>query len=289
MRTETPRPHSLSLGVGTTRLMGVLNVTPDSFFDGSRPQGVDASVAHGLQLVAEGADILDIGGESTRPGHAPVSDAEQLERILPVLRTLRPQVEVPISIDTTRAAVAAAALEEGADWINDTSALLHDPELASVAAQADCPLVLMHRFEPPRDADRDTPGPQVVQQIAAALNQAMERAEAAGVARERILLDPGVGFGTLPEDNLYIHSCLQPLRALGRPLLYGTSRKSFLGTITGKPTEDRLHATAASVACLALQGVEVLRVHDVAAMRDVVRVADAIRASATEGGEPWRP
>lgn len=266
---------------GRTRLMGVLNVTPDSFSDGGRYLDPTAAIAHGLRLVEEGAEILDIGGESTRPGHEPVSAAEQRRRIIPVIRALAGQIPVPISVDTTSAEVAAAALEAGAGWINDTSALRHDPELGAVAAVHGCPLVLMHRFEPARTRDAEpAPGAALVERIATELSRAVDRARAAGVAIEQILLDPGLGFGTAMEDNPYILACLPRLRRLGRPLVVGPSRKSFLGHLTGKGADERVFGTAAAVATIALQGVEVVRVHDVAAMADVIAVADAIRRAA---------
>lgn len=281
MLLRAPRDRELLLGE-RTRLMGVVNVTPDSFSDGGRYLDPEAAVDHGLRLVRQGADILDIGGESTRPGHERVPVTEQKRRILPVISALSAQVPVPISVDTTSAEVAAAALEAGAHWINDTSALRQDPELGSVAAQHRCPLVLMHRFEPARGPGAEpASGPAMVEQIAADLGSAIDRACAAGVDLEQILLDPGLGFGTAMEDNPAILAHLPILRSLGRPLVVGPSRKSFLGHLTGRSANEREYATAAAVATIALQGVEVVRVHDVAAMADVVVVADAIRWAAS--------
>jgi dihydropteroate synthase len=278
-----PDGRALVVGGGRTRLMGVLNVTPDSFYDGGRYVDVGAAVAHGRALVEAGADILDVGGESTRPGHCRVDAGEQLRRILPVVRALAAAVEVPISVDTTLAEVAAEALDAGASWINDTSALTQDPALAPLCAARGCPVVLMHRFEPVRTEGTAPEGRALVRQVAAALAERARFAEAQGIDRARIVLDPGVGFGTLPADNLAMHAHVEELREPGLPLLFGTSRKSFLGQLTGRPAGDRLLATAASTAALALAGVEILRVHDVAAMRDVVAVCDAIRA-AGDGG-----
>lgn len=274
--------RSLRVGEGAARLMGVVNVTPDSFYDGGRYRRADDAIEHGARLADEGADILDVGGESTRPGHETVSEAEQIERVTGVIAGLRRRVDVPISIDTTRAPVARAALDAGADWVNDTTALGADPDLGPLVAEAGCPVVLMHRFDPPRKAGDPAEGAAVVAQIAASLDAAAHRAQGYGIASERIVLDPGIGFGTIPTDNDAICAHLEPMRALGYPLLYGPSRKSFLGSITGKEAVDRLCATAAVVATLALGGVEILRVHDVAEMRDVVLVADALRRAGAE-------
>ncbi|MHC5062414.1 MAG: dihydropteroate synthase [Planctomycetota bacterium] len=279
MLIQNPGASDLELGEGRTRLMAVLNVTPDSFSDGGQFLDSAAAIEHGLSLAEAGADILDIGGESTRPGHEQVGSAEQCERILPVIRGLKDRIPIPISVDTTQREVAAAALDAGASWINDTAALHEDEGLAELAAERGSPLVLMHRFRPARSPGVGTQGRELVQEIADHLASRMALAEAKGVQRSQIILDPGIGFGTLPEDNHAMHMHLEPLRELGRPLLYGPSRKSFLGAITGKPADQRLMATAASVACLALAGVEIIRVHDLVEMREVVDVVDAIRNS----------
>jgi dihydropteroate synthase len=254
--------------------MGVLNVTPDSFSDGGSYLDPEAAAARGIALVRAGASVLDIGGESTRPGHTPVAAAEQIRRIVPVLEVLRPRIDVPISIDTTLAAVAAAALAAGADWVNDISALRGDPRMAPLVAEAGCPIVLMHAFVPPRQAGAGDP----VAAIEAGLRERMAAAHAAGIDPSRILLDPGLGFGTLPQDNVTILARIDRLRGLGRPLVVGPSRKSFLGHLTGKDVSQRLMGTAACVAALALAGVELVRVHDVEALLDVVTVCDAIAA-----------
>lgn len=281
---DSARGLTVGLEAGVTRLMGIVNVTPDSFSDGGRHADCDSAVAHGLRLLAEGADVLDIGGESTRPGHEVVSDAEQIRRVVPVLTALRDQAPTAIlSVDTTRAPVARAALDAGADWVNDTLAFQADPDLAPLVAERGCPVVLMHRFDPPRTSlpVEDTPPSNAVAGLITGLRAATARAEAAGISRDRIILDPGIGFGTRHADNVAIHAGLEAIRAAcPLPLLVGSSRKSFLGWLTDREDPaDRLCATAASVATLALGGVEILRVHDVAAMRDVVRVVDAIRAA----------
>lgn len=254
--------------------MAVLNATPDSFSDGGRFAPIEAGIAHGRALVAAGAAVLDIGGESTRPGHRPVAADVQCRRILPILAGLRPQVAVPISIDTTRADVARAALDAGADWINDVSALQDDPEMAEVVAAAGCPVVLMHRFDPPRRPGDDPRA--ALPQILDTLGERLRAARRAGIADEQILLDPGLGFGTLPADNVTILAGIGQLRVLGRPLVVGPSRKSFLGHLTGKEVGERLMGTAACVAALALAAVELVRVHDVEPLLDVVKVSDAI-------------
>ncbi len=281
IQIESPWGRTLAVGDGRTRLMGVLNLTPDSFSDGGRFADAERAVAHALAMVDAGAAVIDLGGESTRPGHAPVPALVQIERVLPVLSALRSRTAVPISIDTTSAEVAATALGAGADWINDTSALAADPGMAEVVAERGCPVVLMHRFAPPRAPGADpAPGRALVRGIGERLAARLAAALAHGIAAERILLDPGVGFGTLPADNVAICAHVGELRRLGRPLVCGPSRKSFLGVVTGRAVGERAFATAASVAALALAGVELVRVHDVGAMRDVAVVADAIRAAA---------
>ncbi len=286
MLIQNPGASDLELGEGRTRLMAVLNVTPDSFSDGGRFLDSSAAIDQGLSLTEAGADILDIGGESTRPGHEQISPEEQCRRILPVIKALRARLSIPISVDTTRREVAAAAIDAGATWINDTSALQEDESLAELAAEQGSPLVLMHRFRPARRPGMGAEGRALMQEIADHLASRISLAESKGVDRQQILLDPGIGFGTLPEDNHAMHMHIEPLRELGRPLVYGPSRKSFLGHITGKPPDQRLMATAASVACLALAGVEIIRVHDLMEMREVVDVIDAIRntSSMSEAG-----
>jgi dihydropteroate synthase len=263
--------------------MGILNATPDSFSDGGRYLQPSDAVQHGLRMVADGADLLDLGGESTRPGHTPVPAEEQLRRILPVLAELRAQTDVPISVDTTRASVADAVVRAGADWINDTTALRGDPDMARVIAAHGCPVILMHRFVPPRTtADPPPSRSSVMGRIVDELARRIADAVAAGIPEARILLDPGIGFGTLMADNLVIHAHIGDLQRLGRPVVAGPSRKSFLGHLTGRSTGDRLAGTAASVAALALRGVDILRVHDVPEMRDVISVTDAIRRAAQD-------
>ncbi len=269
--------EDLTIGEGETRIMGIVNVTPDSFSDGGQFYEAAQAVDHGLTLVAEGAAILDVGGESTRPGYTPVDDPEQIRRIIPVISGLRRGTSVPISVDTSSATVAQAALEAGADWINDTTALSADPNLAEVAARFDCALVLMHRFDPPRRRGDTPAGADVLAQIVDTLSERVEWARRSGIDLNRIILDPGLGFGTLFGDSLAIIADIGPMRRLPHPLLVGPSRKSFVGQMTSKPADQRLHGTSAAVAILAMQSVEIIRVHDVGAMVDVVRVADGLR------------
>jgi dihydropteroate synthase len=255
--------------------MGVLNVTPDSFFDGGRYRDVDAAVAHGVELARQGAAVIDVGGESTRPGYVRVADDEQIRRTVPVLTGLRAQTEALLSIDTTRAAVARAALAAGADLVNDTSALGEDDELAGVVSDAGCQIVLMHRFSPPRTA-RDEG--DVVVAVLENLARRVQAACRAGIDRTQILVDPGLGFGTRADDVPVLIARIGELRQLDCPILVGPSRKSFLEALTGRAAAERAFGTAAAVAALALLGVECVRVHDVAAMVDVVKVSAAIRA-----------
>ena len=272
-----------------THVMGVVNVTPDSFSDGGRYFGTAPAVEHGLRLAEAGADVLDIGGESTRPGSPPVSAEEQLARVLPVLEGLRARTEVPLSVDTTRAAVAREALRAGAVLINDISGGSFDAELPAVVAEAGAAWCLMHIQGTPETMQREPHYEDVVDEVLAFLERGVARAVAAGVPRGRLLVDPGIGFGKTLGHNLFLLRHLDALRALGLPVLVGTSRKAFLGRLTGgRPAAERLAATLGSVAVLAAAGsADVVRVHDVAEARDALAVADAVRA-AGEGGSLFR-
>lgn len=265
----------LDLGVRTF-LMGVVNCTPDSFYEQSRYADTGSAVDAGLRMVAEGADLLDLGGESTRPGSEPVPLDEELRRVVPVVRELARQTSVPLSVDTTKAAVARAALEAGARMVNDVSALALDPEMPSVVAESGAAAVLMHMRGRPRDMQADPRYRDVVAEVTGFLRDRMIACEEAGIPRTALLLDPGIGFGKTLAHNLEILRRLGELVSLGRPVLVGVSRKSFIGTILGLPSEDRLEGTAAAVAASILNGARVVRVHDVAAMARVARVADAI-------------
>jgi dihydropteroate synthase len=258
-------------------LMGIVNVTPDSFSDGGLYLSSEAAIAHGLELQAEGAAILDVGGESTRPGAEPVAPAEERRRVLPVLQGLREAgARAQISIDTTKAAVAADALASGASFVNDVTALRSDPELADVVAAAGAEVCLMHMLGEPRTMQENPRYGDVVDDVRAFLVERIEFAVGRGIAEERILLDPGIGFGKTIAHNLELLRRLDELVDLGRPVVIGTSRKSFLGRITGRADPaQRLPGTIASNVIALLHGASVFRVHEVAPVRDALAVAAA--------------
>lgn len=258
-----------------TRLMGVVNVTPDSFSDGGLYLDPGAAVAHGRELAAAGAEILDVGGESTRPGAQEVSREEELARVVPVIEGVG-DLDVRISIDTSKAPVAAAALDAGAEIVNDVTALRGDPAMAALCAERGCGIVLMHMLGTPRTMQDDPRYGDVVAEVKAFLAERLEAAVAAGIAEERIWLDPGIGFGKTAAHNMELLRRLGELRALGRPLVVGTSRKSFIGRVDGSPPEERLGGTIASSLLAAAEGAEVLRVHDAAEMRQALTMATAI-------------
>jgi dihydropteroate synthase len=262
-------------------LMGVINVTPDSFSDGGRYLDPDAAVAHGVQLAAEGATILDVGGESTRPGSDGVPPDEELRRVLPVLEGLRKVTEARISIDTSKAVVAEAALKAGATLVNDVTALRGDPGMAEVVAAAGTDCCLMHMLGTPRTMQRDPRYDDVVAEVRAFLEERLAFAVAAGIAEERILLDPGIGFGKTAQHNLELLARLDELVELGRPVVIGTSNKSFLGRITGRPLGKRLAGTIATCVMAYEHGARVFRVHEVAPVGDALAVAAATVAAWT--------
>jgi len=257
-------------------VMGVVNVTPDSFSDGGRYLDVEAAVAHGRELEEEGAGILDVGGESTRPGAEPVSEAEELRRVVPVIEGLvEAGVRARISIDTSKAAVAAAALEAGADLINDVTALRGDPAMVDLVAGSDADCCLMHMLGEPRTMQRDPHYDEVVADVRGFLKARVAFAVDHGVDEERILVDPGIGFGKTDVHNLELLARLEELTTLGRPIVIGTSRKSFLGRLTGRPVDERLAATVATNVLAYERGASIFRVHDVAAVRDALLIAAA--------------
>jgi dihydropteroate synthase len=256
------------------KLMGVVNVTPDSFSDGGLYLDAEAAIAHGRELVAQGADILDVGGESTRPGAEEVDEAEELRRVRPVVEGLVGTATV--SIDTSKLAVAKAALDGGATIVNDVTALRRDLEIGALCADREAGLVLMHMRGDPRSMQDNPTYDDVVDEVKAFLAERVEAAIAAGVAEERIWLDPGIGFGKTLEHNLELLRRLGELRELGRPLVIGTSRKSFIGKIDGSQIGERLGGTVASCVLAAAEGAEVLRVHDVAEAAQALEVAGAI-------------
>ncbi len=279
MRRLVPYPGGqMELGLHTV-IMGVVNVTPDSFSDGGRFYGVDQAVQQGLQLAAEGAAILDIGGESTRPGSDPVSASEEIDRVIPVIEQLAAKCDALISIDTNKADVAKAAMKAGAHIINDITALLGDEDMARAAAETGAALVLMHMKGTPRTMQQDPVYDDVVAEVARFLKQQAEAAIAAGVAPEKIIVDPGIGFGKTVEHNLSLIANLAKLAELGYPVLLGASRKSFIGTLTGKPVEDRLWGTLGVHVVGAALGADIVRVHDVAPLKDALVMSDAIVAA----------
>jgi dihydropteroate synthase len=258
-----------------TKLMGVVNVTPDSFSDGGLYLDPEAAIAHGRELAAAGAAILDVGGESTRPGAEAVGAEEELRRVVPVIRGLS-DCGCRISVDTSKANVAEAALDAGAEIVNDVTALRGDPAMAALCAERGPTVVLMHMLGDPRTMQDDPRYDDVVAEVRAFLAQRLESATAAGIAAERIWLDPGIGFGKTREHNMELLRRLGELRDLGRPLLVGTSRKSFIGGVDGSAADERLGGTIASSIIAAAEGAEILRVHDVAEMRQALTVATAI-------------
>ncbi len=257
-------------------VMGILNVTPDSFSDGGLFKTVDAAVDHARRMVEAGADVIDVGGESTRPGSLPVAADEQISRVVPVICRIRAEMSVAISIDTTKSSVGAAALDAGADIINDVSAGRDDPALLSLAAQRGVPIILMHMQGTPATMQDNPVYGDVVSEVRNFLFERVTYARTTGIDPADILLDPGIGFGKTPEHNLRLLAKLPELRSLGYPLVVGTSRKKFIGTISGESGE-RTFGTAATVAYAAASGAAVVRVHDVQAMVRVVAVIKAIR------------
>jgi len=256
--------------------MGVVNVTPDSFSDGGRYLDTHAAIAHGERLAAEGAAILDIGGESTRPGADPVPAAEELRRVVPVVERLAGTARV--SIDTSKAEVAAAALDAGADYVNDVTAFRGDPELAALVADRGVDCCLMHMLGSPRTMQDDPRYDDVVSEVKAFLEERLAAAVAAGVAEERVMLDPGIGFGKTVAHNLELIARLDEIAAIGRPVVFGVSRKSFLGRLTGRDVGERAVATAAANVLALERGATVFRVHDVPETVDALTVAAATLA-----------
>ncbi len=260
-----------------TYVMGVINVTPDSFSDGGMFHSVESALSQARRLVEAGADILDIGGESTRPYSQPISLEEELKRVVPVIEAIRKEMDVVISIDTTKAKVAEAALDVGANVVNDVSGLRFDPAMVEIVASRGVPVILMHMKGTPRDMQENPVYEDAVGEIMEFLQERIEFAEARGVAPEKIWIDPGIGFGKRLEDNIAILKGLDRFKGLGRPLLLGPSRKAFLGAITGiEVPADRDIGTTAVVALAVAKGVDVVRVHNVEYAVQAVKVADAL-------------
>jgi dihydropteroate synthase len=259
--------------------MGILNVTPDSFSDGGLYLDTEAAVAQAIAMEAAGAHIIDIGGESTRPGSAGVSANEELRRILPVLENLRGRIHIPISVDTSKAEVAEAAADAGAEILNDVTGLRNDPRIAEVAQRQKLGLILMHLRGTPQTMQQAPFARNVIRDVTTGLRDSIAEALNAGVAKRQIVIDPGIGFGKSHEQNCEIIQRLPELAKLGFPLMLGTSRKSFLGTALNQgDSKDRVWGTAATVTAGILQGAHIVRVHDVADMAQVARMADVLRS-----------
>jgi dihydropteroate synthase len=271
--------HELRWGA-ETHVMAVLNVTPDSFSGDGLAGHVDLAVAAGVQAAEAGATMLDLGAESTRPGHTPVPAAEQLERLMPALEAIRPRTPLLISVDTSKAVVAAAALDAGANLVNDIRGFTDDPELADVVAAAGVPVVLMHDMKPEPSVD-------IVTSILRELSRRLDFAVSRGVPWEHLIIDPGFGFGKDWRQNLELLRRLGEFRALGRPILTGLSRKSMIGRVLGLPEQQRLEGTAAVVSLAIAGGADIVRVHDAAAMTRVAHMADAVVRGAPAEGQTW--
>jgi dihydropteroate synthase len=283
--SRVARPVSFEIDCGShvlrlserTHVMGVLNVTPDSFSDGGQYFNTDRAVERACEMAEEGADIIDIGGESTRPGSDSISAEEELDRVIPVIQRFREQVDIPISIDTTKSIVAREAIKAGAHIVNDISALRSDPGMATVVAEHQVPLILMHMKGLPKNMQKDPTYVDLIGDIYAFLDERVDAAVEAGIARDRIIVDPGIGFGKTWPDNFILLNRLKQFHGLGCPLLVGVSRKSFIGWALNLPEDDRVMGTAAAVAASVLKGVHIVRVHDVKEMVQVVQIVDRIR------------
>jgi dihydropteroate synthase len=259
-----------------THIMGVLNVTPDSFSDGGMFLRLDDAVRQGMKMIEEGADIIDVGGESTRPGSDPLPTEEELSRVIPVIESLSSKTDLPISIDTYKAEVARRALDAGAQMINDISALRFDPKMRQVASEFEVPVVLMHIRGTPKEMQKNPTYDDVIAEITEYLRQSIRLAEGGGVDPGKIIVDPGIGFGKRLEDNLNILKNLKEFSILGCPVLVGCSRKSFIGKILDLPVEERLEGSLGALAAAVMNGANMVRVHDVKESKRVVSVIDAI-------------
>jgi dihydropteroate synthase len=271
--------HELRWGT-KTHVMAILNLTPDSFSGDGLNGNTELALTAALRAVDDGADILDLGAESTRPGHVPISAEEELARLLPALAAIRVRTEVLLSVDTNKATVATEAIAAGADLINDVRGFTADPEMAAVVAQAGVPAVLMHDVPP-------EPGADLLTSILRELSRRLDRAVAAGVAWDRLIVDPGFGFGKDWRQNLELLCRFGELKALGRPILAGTSRKSMIGRVLGVPEDDRLEGTAATVSLAIAAGADIVRVHDARAMVRVARMTDAVVRGAPREPLSW--
>ncbi len=268
--------RTINLGERTL-IMGILNVTPDSFSDGGRFTTPEMAVEEGIRMAGEGADMIDIGGESTRPGSEPVSHDEELRRVIPVIQGLAKRIDIPLSIDTMKAGVACEAIAEGVEIVNDISSMSHDDGMAKVVANAGAAVILMHMRGTPKTMQAgDLTYRSLRGEIIAFLQEHIENAREKGIEMDRIMVDPGLGFGKTATDNIRLIKHLGELKVLGRPIVTGTSRKSFIGHVTGGPPQERIEGTAAAVTAAIMNGSRIIRVHDVATMKKVAAMADAL-------------
>ncbi|MCP4578545.1 MAG: dihydropteroate synthase [Deltaproteobacteria bacterium] len=274
--------YALHLGQ-RTHVMGILNVTPDSFSDGGRYLGKDKAVEHALEMAREGADIIDVGGESTRPYSQKISANEELDRVIPVIEALSKELTIPISIDTYKGAVAKESLKAGASIINDISALRFDPHMASIAAQAEVPLILMHMKGTPQNMQEDPVYGDVISEILSFLKEALARTHNAGIREDLVIVDPGIGFGKTFDNNLEIIRDLSRFASLKRPVLLGTSNKAFIGHILDKEARQRDTGTMATIAAGVMNGAHMVRVHNVRKAVETVRVIDAVKGNGIKG------
>jgi dihydropteroate synthase len=282
-----PQPHNTNLLkwsryslelYSKTLVMGVLNVTPDSFYDGGRYHTLDEAVAQGIRMVEEGADIIDVGGESTRPYSDLLPIDEELKRVIPVIEALSKEIALPISIDTYKSEVAIRALEAGAAMVNDISAMRFDPAIGNAVAARGVPIVLMHMKGEPKNMQINPIYDDLLGEIVDFLRRAAERAVSMGIKRDLIIIDPGIGFGKSFDDNLMILRKLQRFSSLGYPILVGTSNKSFIGHVLGLPVESRDTGTMATIAAAAMNGAHIIRAHNVRSAKETVAIIDAVKA-----------
>ncbi|GJQ48593.1 MAG: dihydropteroate synthase [Candidatus Kuenenia stuttgartiensis] len=266
----------LCLG-GKTHIMGVLNITPDSFYDGNKHFVPEEAIDHAHKMIEEGADIIDVGGESTRPGASPISEEEELKRVIPLIKILSKEINKPISIDTYKAVVAKRAIEEGASMVNDIGGLIDDENMSKVIAGARVPVVIMHKKGSPLTMQKNPICKDLFPEIMSCLKRSISTAMEAGIEKSKIILDPGIGFGKTMQQNLEILKKLYEFKGMGYPLLIGTSRKNFIGALLNVSAQERLYGTLATLAVSIMNGANIIRVHDVKAAVHVATICDAIR------------
>ncbi len=273
--------HNLNLD-SKTSIMGILNVTPDSFFDGGLHYRINDAVKHGLEMVNDGADIIDVGGESTRPFSDPLPLEEELRRVIPVIKALSQEIDIPISVDTYKSEVARQALEAGAKMVNDISALRFDPAMGPLVAEAGVPIVLMHMKGTPRNMQANPTYKDLLGEIIGFLSKTIKKAVEIGIRRDLIIIDPGIGFGKSFDGNLRIIKELHRFSSLGQPILVGTSNKSFIGHVLDLPVESRETGTMATIAAAVMNGANIVRAHNVRAAKETVTIMDAIKSGRTK-------